>query len=247
MQAGITKSIAVGEERDRIAAKSRIREFVFGAQDGLLTTVSVVSAFFGAHENNVHILLAGIATGFAGMVAMTAGQYLSSKAEADLHTSEVEKERREIRDHPAEELAELIEIYRNQRMSLEQARDAALTVAKDPKRMLAVMAREELGIEPKQRSSPLRDAAVMAPSFIIGAIFPIVPYMVLNGITALTLSILLAAIALLGVGIIKARVVGGSPVRSAFESFLIGTTAGLLGYVFGTVVPKAFGVNFVGG
>jgi vacuolar iron transporter family protein len=151
------------EERDRIAATGRIREFVFGAQDGLLTTVSVVSAFFGAHENNVHILLAGIATGFAGMVAMTAGQYLSSKPEGDLHRTEVEKERLEILNHPAEELAELVEIYRVHGMAPEQARDAALAVAENPTQMLAVMAREELGLEPKPGGNPFKDAAVMAP------------------------------------------------------------------------------------
>jgi rubrerythrin len=126
----------VTEERARVASRTRIREFVFGAQDGLLTTVSVVSAFFGAHEPNTTILLAGVATGVAGMVAMTAGQYLSSKAESEVHRSEIDREMREILENPAEELAELAEIYRLQGMAPEQARDAALAVAKDPQKAL---------------------------------------------------------------------------------------------------------------
>ncbi len=237
----------VTEERARVASRTRIREFVFGAQDGLLTTVSVVSAFFGAHEPNTTILLAGVATGVAGMVAMTAGQYLSSKAESEVHRSEIDREMREILENPAEELAELAEIYRLQGMAPEQARDAALAVAKDPQKALEVMARSELGLDTESAGSPLKDAAVMAPSFMLGAIAPIVPYVFTNGNLALWLSILLACIALFGIGIVKARVTGGNPWRSGLEQFLIGAGAGVIGYIVGTLLPSLFGVKFVGG
>jgi VIT1/CCC1 family predicted Fe2+/Mn2+ transporter/rubrerythrin len=237
----------VTEERERVASLTRIREFVFGAQDGLLTTVSVVSAFFGAHEANTTILLAGFATGVAGMVAMTAGQYLSSKAESEVHRAEIDREMREIMEHPAEELAELAEIYRLQGMGAEQARDAALAVSRDPKKALDVMTRAELGLDTQSAGSPLKDAAVMAPSFLLGAIAPILPYIFTNGTPALGLSILLSCIALFGIGIIKARVTGGSPWRSGLEQFLIGAGAGVIGYVVGTFLPSLFGVKFVGG
>jgi VIT1/CCC1 family predicted Fe2+/Mn2+ transporter/rubrerythrin len=237
----------VHDERARIASRTRIREFVFGAQDGLLTTVSVVSAFFGAKESNATILLAGFATGVAGMVAMTAGQFLSSKAEAEVQASEIERELREISEHPAEEVAELIEIYRLQGMSLEQAREAALAVAKDPKKMLQVMAQAELGLETHPAGSPLKDAAVMAPSFMLGAIVPILPYVFANHEPAFVASISLACLALFGIGVIKARVTAQNPWRSGFEQFAIGAGAGIIGYVVGTFVPSLFGVKFVGG
>jgi VIT1/CCC1 family predicted Fe2+/Mn2+ transporter/rubrerythrin len=237
----------IGDERERVASRTRIREFVFGAQDGLLTTVSVVSAFFGAHENNTTILLAGVATGVAGMVAMTAGQYLSSKAESEVHRSEIDRELREILEHPAEELAELAEIYHLQGMSIEQARDAALAVSKDPNKALEVMARAELGLDTESAGNPLKDAAVMAPSFLLGAIAPVLPYVFTNGNEALALSIALACLALFAIGIIKARVTNGNPWRSGLEQFLIGAGAGVIGYVVGTFVPGLFGVKFVGG
>jgi len=243
----MTGPAEIGEERTRIASRTRIREFVFGAQDGLLTTVSVVSAFFGAKESNATILLAGFATGVAGMVAMTAGQFLSSKAEAEVKASEIERELREISEHPAEELAELIEIYRLQGMSGEQARDAALAVARDPKKMLHVMAQAELGLEMEPAGSPLKDAAVMAPSFMLGAIVPILPYVFANHEPAFVASISLACLALFGIGVVKARVTGQNPWRSGFEQFAIGAGAGVIGYVVGTLVPGLFGVKFVGG
>ncbi|HME82624.1 MAG TPA: VIT1/CCC1 transporter family protein [Candidatus Eremiobacteraceae bacterium] len=243
----MTGPAEITEERERVASRTRIREFVFGAQDGLLTTVSVVSAFFGAHESNTTILLAGVATGVAGMVAMTAGQYLSSKAESEVHRSEIERELREIIEHPAEELAELAEIYRLQGMGAEQARDAALAVSKDPNKALEVMARAELGLDTESAGNPLKDAAVMAPSFLLGAIAPILPYVFTNGREALALSISLACLALFGIGIVKARVTNGNPWRSGLEQFLIGAGAGIIGYVVGTFVPSLFGVKFVGG
>ena len=231
------------EERERIATRSRIRELVFGGQDGILTTVGVVSSIFGAHANNVIILLAGIASGFAGMVAMTAGSYLSSKAQHDVERSEIERESREMREHPAEELAELVEIYVRQGMPAEQARAAALNVAQDPKRMLQVMARHELGLELDSTGSPAKDAVVMALSFASGAIVPILPYVFLGGPAALISSISLASLALFVVGVIKANVAGTNRWRSGLETFAIGTAAGVLGYVFGTVIPSKLGLN----
>ncbi len=242
----MTGPAEVTEERERIASRTRIGAFVFGAQDGLLTTVSVVSAFFGAQESNANILLAGFATGVAGMVAMTAGQFLSSKAQSEVHRSEIERELQEIAEHPAEELAELVEIYRLQGMAPEQARDAALAVSKDPKKMLEVMARGELGIDTEPSVSPLKDAAVMAPSFMLGAIVPILPYVFSTQTPAFVTSILLACLALFAIGVVKSRVAGGSPWRSGLEQFVIGAGAGVIGYIVGTLVPRFFGVRFVG-
>jgi vacuolar iron transporter family protein len=234
-------------ERERIASRSRIREVVFGAQDGVLTTVSVVSAFFGATHRNSDILLAGLASGFAGMIAMSAGSYLSSKAEAEVESSEIAREAREISENPAEELAELVEIYRQQGMTLQRARDVALDVSKDRHKMLRVMAREELGLDIEPQGSPTKNAGVMALSFLSGAVFPIVPYAFMHGLAAFWTSILSAAAVLFGVGVVKARVADTNPWRSGAETFIIGTAAGLLGYLLGTLIPNHFGITFTGG
>ena len=239
----------VADERARIARRSRIRELVFGAQDGLLTTVAVVSSFFGASASKPTILFAGVATGIAGMLAMTAGSYLSSKAAKDVERSEVERELREIKEHPAEELAELVEIYRTQGMPAQQAKEAALKVAHNPKRMLEVMTRAELGLDAHSKGNPLADAGVMALSFMVGSIIPILPYALpfFVGPTSLAVSILITGIALFSIGVIKARAADTSPLRSGMEAFIIGAGAGLLGWVVGTYIPSRFGVNFVPG
>ena len=237
----------ISGERERIAKRSRIRELVFGAQDGILTTVGVVSSIFGAAQSNAVILLAGLASAFAGMVAMTAGSYLSSKAEHDVALAEIDAEWREIQEHPAEELAELIEIYKRQGMTPLRARDAALEVAKDPKNVLSIMAREELGLDMAGSGDALKDAMVMAPSFLVGAAVPIVPYTFMHGTSALIASILAAAAALFGIGVLKARAAATNPWRSGAEAFAIGASAALLGYAIGTLIPNALGINIPGG
>jgi VIT1/CCC1 family predicted Fe2+/Mn2+ transporter/rubrerythrin len=243
----MTGPAEVTEERARIATRSRIRELVFGAQDGILTTVGVVSSIFGAAQSNTVILLAGLASAFAGMVAMTAGSYLSSKAEDDVATSEIQREMREISERPAEELAELVEIYKRQGMEPTLARDAAIEVARDPRKMLAVKAREELGLDTESHRNPLKDAMVMAPSFLIGAAIPIAPYTFMHGPPAMTASILSAAAALFGIGVVKARAAATDPWHSGIEAFAIGASAALLGYVIGTLIPNALGIPVPGG
>ena len=246
---GVEKMVGpaeVTEERARIATRSRIREVVFGAQDGILTTVGVVSSIFGAAQSNGVILLAGLASAFAGMVAMSAGSYLSSKAEDDVAASEIQREMREISERPAEELAELVEIYKRQGMEAAMARDAALEVARDPAKMLAVMAHEELGLDTDAQSNALKDAMVMAPSFLIGAAIPIVPYTFMQGPPALVASILSAAVALFGIGVVKARAAATHPWQSGIEAFAIGASAALLGYVIGTLIPNALGISVPG-
>jgi len=243
----MTGPAEVTEERARIATRSRIRELVFGAQDGILTTVGVVSSIYGAAQSNAVILLAGLASAFAGMVAMTAGSYLSSKAEDDVAASEIQREMIEIRERPAEELAELVEIYKKQGMDPKLARDAALEVARDPRKMLAVMAHEELGLDLDAPNNALKDAMVMAPSFLVGAAIPIVPYTFLHGPTALSASVLAAAAALFGIGVVKARAAATDPWRSGIEAFLIGASAAFLGYVIGTLIPNALGLTVPGG
>ena len=242
-----TETATMQEERERIEARSRIRELVFGAQDGVLTAVAVVSGFFGAHATNANIIFAGLASGFAGMVAMTAGSYVSSKAESEVQRAEFRREMRELRDRPGEEIAELIEMYRYQGMGEEQARDAALRVAQDPQAMLEVMAREELGIDVQSRRNPVKDAVVMALSFAAGAVLPIVPYVFLHGLPALVTSVLLAVAALFGVGVIRARVAETNWFWTGLETFGIGATAAILGYVLGSLIPLKLGVNLGGG
>src|SRR5207249_7416136 len=95
-------------EPKRIERLSSIRELVFGAQDGLMSTFAVVAGLAAANANHVVVVLAGLMSAVAGVLSMSIGTFLSSRAQRQVYEAELARERREIRDHPGEEIAELI-------------------------------------------------------------------------------------------------------------------------------------------
>ncbi|MDP2948290.1 MAG: VIT1/CCC1 transporter family protein, partial [Chloroflexota bacterium] len=108
-------------EKGRIEAFSRIREVIFGMQDGLLTTAALAASVVGAGVDNRTVVIAALAAAVAGMLSMAAGSSLGSKAEREVQTAELAREAREIEHHPAEEMAELIEIYRGEGFVYDEA------------------------------------------------------------------------------------------------------------------------------
>lgn len=233
----------VESEKERIARLSRIREVVFGAQDGLISTVALVSSVFGAVTDNFLIVLAGLAGALGGMISMAAGSFLSSKAQRELYEAEIAREAQEMEDHPGEEMAELIEIYRKEGLSYSDAISVAERVGSNKQVMLNTMIEKELGLSPELPGSPLLDGLTMGVSFVIAAFIPILPYFFMEGIGALIVSVSAAAVALFGMGAGKSILTKRPWLMAGLEVLLIGTAAGLLGYLLGTIVPGLFGVS----
>jgi predicted membrane protein (TIGR00267 family) len=233
----------VGAEKGRIATLQRIREVVFGMQDGLVSTVAVASSVMAATSNRPVVFVAGFTSALAGMVSMGTGSYLSSKAEKDLHLSEIEKEARELEANPEEELAELIEIYRQEGLTLEEAERLANRVASDRELWLKTLAEKELGLSPDTLQDPTKDALTMGVSFVAGALVPMIPYFFMGSRSVIVVSIALTVAALFVVGIIKARVTERPPLRSGLEIMALGTASGLLGYLIGWFIPWFFRIE----
>jgi vacuolar iron transporter family protein len=230
-------------ERKRIADRSRIGDVVFGSQDGITTTLCILSSFFGATQDTPVILIAGFSATVAGMFSMGAGSYLSSRAEAEVHRSEIKKEARKIKDEPEDELAELVKIYERHGMSHRLATEAAHAVMKKPRKVLELMAHIELGIEPHPKASPVNAALLMAGSYVVGGIIPLLPYLLFQGRTAFVVSVSAGVVALFCVGFVKGKIAESNALRSGAETFLLGSIAAALGFVVGTLIPKALGVH----
>jgi predicted membrane protein (TIGR00267 family) len=230
-------------EKGRIATLQRIREVVFGMQDGLVSTVAVASSVMAATGNRPVVFVAGFTSALAGMVSMGTGSYLSSKAEKDLHLSEVEKEARELEANPEEELAELIEIYRQEGLTLEEAERLADRVASDRELWLKTLAEKELGLSLDSLQDPAKDALTMGISFVAGAVVPMIPYFFMGSRAVILVSIAVTVAALFVVGIIKAKATQKRPMRSGLEIMALGTASGLLGYLIGWFIPWFFGIQ----
>jgi predicted membrane protein (TIGR00267 family) len=233
----------VKDEKGRIATLTRIREVVFGMQDGLVSTVAVASSVMAATSHRPIVFVAGLTSALAGMISMGSGSYLSSKAEKELHASEIEKEARELETNPDEEMAELIEIYQQEGLTMEEAERMAERVASDRTLWLKTLVEKELGLSLDNLANPAKDALTMGVSFLLGAIVPMVPYLFIGTTTVIWVSIAVTVAALFVVGLFKARVTGKHPLRAGLEVMVIGTASGLLGYLIGTVFPRMFGLN----
>ncbi len=149
-------------------------------------------------------------------------------------------------NNPAEELAELIEIYQREGMSYDEALELATRISKDQDLWLKTMAVKELGLDPEvaELQSPIKDSLVMGLSFIIGAIVPVLAYFVITPAdSAILPAVGLSLLALFGLGAGKGRMVRKSMVRSGIEIVVIGTGAALLGYLLGVGVPQLLGIE----
>jgi VIT1/CCC1 family predicted Fe2+/Mn2+ transporter len=237
---------AVGEvssEKQRVAGLRRIREVVFGAQDGIVSSVAVAVTVMTATQGNTSLaIVAGLASAMAGTVSMAAGTYLGSRAANEMEQAELEMEWRELIRHPEEERAEFVSTYRHDGYSLEEAETMADRLMADRQRALQVMAERELGISPDATVEPRKDAAVMAAAYVVGGIIPVLPYLMLGGTAAIVASVSVSLVALAAVGIVKARTAHRSVVPSVLEVTGIGAAAGVLGYFLGEVLPGLFGL-----
>jgi VIT1/CCC1 family predicted Fe2+/Mn2+ transporter len=239
-QAGLGEHAAF--EYERIARRARIREVIFGAQDGLLSTLALVTGVRGADAGRYPVLVAGLAGALAGTISMALGAYIAAKSQRDVFEYELAAEREQVRTHPQVERIELIEIFQNEGLSYDAARRASDAIAENPDVMLKTMAEKELGIPFEPPGSPVNDAVVMGVSFVLGAAVPILPYFWIAPASGVFVSVGLTLAALFGMGALKARLTETSWLRSGFEVAVLGGAAALLSFAVGQFLPGALGV-----
>lgn len=225
-------------ERHRTAHIGWLRAAVLGANDGLISTASLVVGVAAAETGRAAVLVAGMAGLVAGAMSMAAGEYVSVSSQADTERADLARERRELATQPEAEHAELTGLYVERGLSPElAARVATELSARDA---LSAHAREELGITAITSARPLQAAFASAASFAVGAILPVAiaafvsEALVARVITGSTLALL----ALLGAVAAK---IGGAPrgraaLRVAFWGALAMGASALVGRLFGAAV-----------
>ena len=234
----VSAATEIDRERWRVARLGRLREVVFGAQDGLLSTVALVTGVAVAIDNQTTVLVAGLAAAFPGMLSMGTGAFLGSRAEQDVQRSEIAREAQELEDNPAEELAELVVLYQREGKTYEEARRLADEIAEDKDLWLRTLVEKELGISPDETSNPLKDAMTMGVAFILAAIIPIIPHFFLEGWPAISISVGAALTALFFLGVGKGRLVQRSPLLQGLEILTIGAISAGIGFALGGIIPR---------
>jgi vacuolar iron transporter family protein len=233
----------LAEERRKASLLGEVREAIFGAQDGLVSTLAVVSTVAGATGDRFPVLVAGIASALAGVFSMAAGEYLSSKSQREIFEAQIVDEQREVHERPGEAEAEIAYLLEADGLPRDKATIVASTVAEHPEVLLKTMVEKELGlaVEPDE-GSPLQGAVVMGLAFGAGALVPVLPHVLLpTGPSAVIGSAVATLAVLFGIGVVKSRWTHRGWLSSGLEILVIGAVAGVVGYFFGSVLPVLLG------
>jgi vacuolar iron transporter family protein len=230
------------EERRKAGFLGEIREAIFGAQDGLVSTLAVVSTVAGATDERYVVLVAGIASGLAGIFSMAAGEYIGSKSQREIFDAQIVDEREEVHERPGEAEAEVAFMFEEDGLPHEQAREVARMMAEHPETLLKTMVEKELGLTVEEGGgSPLQGALVMGAAFGLGSIPPILPHLIAQGNPAVLASGALTLAVLFGIGVVKSRWTHRSWFSSGIEILAVGAIAGVAGYFFGSILPVLLG------
>jgi len=231
------------QEKERISNISKIREVVFGAQDGLLVPLGVISSVAGAFNNNHFVIVAGISEALAGAFSMATGAYLASQAERQVHNAAIEKEEREIEEYPSDEKEEMVLLFEREGMPQKDAETISNMLWNHKQSFVYTMVQKELGLEPEPAGSIVQDSLLVGLSYLVAAIIPLFPYFFLTGMPAIMTSILSTFVALFCIGLAKGKVAALPYVKSGFQVLLIGAGAGIGGYFLGSILPHVLGIK----
>ena len=229
------------DEAARIGRLSRIREFVLGAQDGLLVPLGVVTGMAAAHPARSLIVVAGLAEAVAGAISMGGGSYLASQAEEQLYASEIALEGTEIDDFPDRETDELAIFLEREGLSRQQAETVARGLASNRNVFLRTKVQKELGLSPDAGGAAFGDAVVVGATYLGAAIVPLWPYFLFSLNLALVISLVCTLFALFAVGVAKGRVTRLSLLRSGLQVMIVGSISAGVGYAIGHLVTAIAG------
>ena len=220
-----------------------LRPAVFGASDGLVSNFALVAGVAGgtsaAGADSNAVLLAGLAGLAAGACSMAAGEYVSVASQTELAQAEIELERVELEHRPEAERQELAETFMRRGLDADLASAVADQLSRDSKSALEVHVREELGLDLNALPSPMTAAVSSFLSFTVGALIPLVPYLL--GATSLWPSLVVSLFAVFGIGVLVSRVTVRTWWYSGTRQLVLGGAAAAITYVIGSLVGASLG------
>lgn len=233
-------ALAQMEGRHRGAGGNALRAAVLGANDGLVSNLSLVMGVAGATLDSKTVLITGLAGLLAGAISMALGEWLSVQSSRELYAKQIEVESKEIEDAPEEEAEELALIYEARGFSREESLSMAGRILSDPNSAVETLVREELGIDPKELGGSAWEAALTSfVLFSLGAILPVIAFFFLDGMTAVLVSILFGVAGLFLLGAAITLFTGRSIWYSGMRMVIFGLLAAAITFGIGRLI----GVN----
>jgi len=211
---------------------SLFRDFILGGQDGLVNVLGVILGIAIATKDPKIVVIAGLAATFAESVSMGAVAFTSAKAEEDYYYSQEKVEEDEINTIPQAETKEIHDIYYKKGFRGKLLQDIIKNIISNKKRWRDTMMKEELGLS-KEFINPIKSAIVVFFAALIGSFIPLFAFFFVSINTAITLSLIISAIALFITGAIEAKFTLGNWFKKGLQLMIIGMTAALVGFIVG--------------
>ena len=218
--------------------RSQIREAVFGTQDGLISTVGALTGIAAGTQNQEAVVIAGFVIIVVESLSMAAGSYLSSKSQREYLERLLREEEEEIARDPEGERQELWDMYRTRGYTDSEIEIITKRLMANPKLLLEDMAHKELGISTQSLEEPLSNALVMGVSYVLGGMFPVMPYLLLPIHQAMPISVGGTLGLLFLFGGLKGWVVKQPWWRSGFEMLSVAGVAAVAGFVIGRLANQ---------
>jgi len=225
------------EGRHGAGGGNALRAAVLGANDGLVSNLSLVMGVAGASLGGREIVITGLAGLLAGAGSMALGEWLSVTSSRELYEKQIGIEEQEIQANPAEEAEELALIYEAKGLPAAQAKEVAARLMQSEGSALDTLAREELGIDPKELGgSALQAAMTSFVLFAVGAILPVLAFFFLSGDRAIVASLVTSGIGLFAIGAAITVLTGRSVWFSGARQVLVGLGAAALTFAIGRLI-----------
>ena len=219
------------------------RATLFGLNDGVVSNLALVAGVAGVAVGSDAVVVAGIGGWLAGAFSMAAGEYISVRSQRELHEHQIGMELEELLLDPKEEERELVQIYRRKGLSEELSERVAAELMADPKTALDTLSREELGLDPNSLGSPIRAAIGSFSAFSLGAIVPLLPFLIGHsagwdvGWWALIAAVGAATVVLTLGGLLTSVITSRNPLYAAGRSVAVGLVATAITFGIGSVLP----------
>ena len=213
-----------------------LREAIFGANDGLVTTTALIAGLYGAALSSRIVILGSLAEVVGGSISMALGTYISIKSQIEYYQNETKREKRHIKEFPELEREEIKRIYAQKGFSGRILSKLVYHLTSNKRRWLSVVLREGLGLAPERFERPRTAALTIGMSYVAIGFLPVIPFFFFPAVSALFFSLSLAALLFFFGGSLKSIVIGKRWFVGGFEVFFIGAIASVASYFAGAII-----------
>jgi VIT1/CCC1 family predicted Fe2+/Mn2+ transporter len=231
------------EDKFHLSGGEIIRQITFGLNDGIVSIFALLAGIFGSGQTPITIVITLMAAGIAGALSMAAGEFISGKGERDYYNHEIEQERLEIKLCPDIEKEEIRYIYEDKGFKGKILNDIVEHITSDNELWVKEMVVSELGVtEVDEAKTGIRNSIVIFFAFIVGALFPTVPYLIMLPFNAMDplVKFFIASVVTFGglflAGALKKFVTGKNWLKSGIEMLLVGAFAFAVSYFIGLAI-----------